>query len=75
MRLVKTRIGNQYVDPEGSAPPSPAEHFYVAFPLKTDEDAAAKRFETIHGFPPPWLFESLGNLLAGPLPAQKGVEL
>lgn len=72
---MKTRIGNQYVDPEGSAPPSPTEHHYMAFPIKTSEDAAAKRFAEVHGFPPPWLFESLGNLLAGPLPAQKGVEL
>lgn len=47
----------------------------MAFPIKTSEDAAAKRFAEVHGFPPPWLFESLGNLLAGPLPAQKGVEL
>lgn len=69
----KTRIGNQYVDTEGSTPPSPAEHFYMAFPLKTDEDTAAKRFAERHGVPPPWLFDSLGNLLAGPLPAPKGV--
>lgn len=73
--MTKHLMGGAYVEPEGLTPPSPLEHVYLAFPLKTSEDVAAKRFAEIHGFPPPWLFDSLGNLLAGPVPEQEGVEL
>jgi hypothetical protein len=66
----KVKVGNEYIVSEGLTPPSPTEHFYMAFPIKTDEDAAAKRFAELHGHPPAWIFDSRGLLLAGPVPAK-----
>ncbi len=66
----KVKVGNEYIASEGLTPPSPTEHFYMAFPARTSEEAAAKRFTELHGHPPAWLFDSRGNLLAGPVPAK-----
>ena len=68
---MKVRVGNGYVSSEGLTPPSPTEYFYLAFPIKTDEDAAARRFAELHGQPPAWIFDSRGLLLAGPVPARE----
>jgi hypothetical protein len=66
----KSFNGLGYAQSDGP-PPSPLEHFYMAFWLSDSEDDVARKFIQRHGFHPPWLFEHMGNLLAGPVPAQK----
>ena len=52
---------------ERSAPP-PTEAAYRAFSLDTKEEIAAAAYLRRYGQPPEFVFESLGNLLCGPIP-------
>lgn len=67
MRQSKSLSASGYVVSDGP-PPSPLEHPYMAFSLKDNEDDVALAFQRRYGFHPPWIHESLGNLLAGPVP-------
>ena len=53
---------------DGKTPPDPHQFFYVAFTAKTSEDEATAIFEARYGFPPDFIFDNSGLLLAGPIP-------
>lgn len=42
----------------------------MGFTLDHDENSAAAIFSRRHGQPPEFVFESHGNLLCGPIPAE-----
>lgn len=65
-RLIRNGID---IANSGETPPDPHEHFYLAFSTSDDEDFVASRFKERFGFHPEWIFDSLGNLLAGPYKA------
>jgi hypothetical protein len=50
--------------------PSPTEAAYRCFSLDTKEEIAAAAFQQRYGQPPEFVFESYGNLLCGPIPAE-----
>ena len=53
-----------------SGPPNPAGHPWRAFSLDTKEEEAAAIFLRRYSRPPEFVFESLGNLLVGPIPSE-----
>lgn len=55
---------------ERPAPP-PTEATYHAWTIDTKEEVAATDFARRYGQHPEFVFESLGLLLCGPIPAQE----